>query len=123
MKKERWEMEWEGVGWGGRRDGWSDEGHARSWFAQEEMGTQLPMVLHPTCFSFHKNSSIKGEPESRTCYRIAEEILKDADPRFGHHPCSAGVRPGSGGRFLLVSIAQDGPSGRRAAARWSEGPS
>jgi hypothetical protein len=41
------------------------------------MATHSPLAFHIAFFSFDNNSTVKGHPEAKTCYRIAEEICKD----------------------------------------------
>ena len=44
---------------------------------KDQMANVLPMCLHLSDFSWHKNSSLKDDPEARTCTRIAEEVVKE----------------------------------------------
>jgi hypothetical protein len=41
------------------------------------MATKLPLVLHISDFSWHAMSSLKADPEGRTCIKIAEEVVKE----------------------------------------------
>ena len=44
---------------------------------ESQLAVLPALPLHPAMFSFGNNSSLKDNPEFRTCHKIAREIMQD----------------------------------------------
>ena len=45
--------------------------------SEADLASTSPMAFHPTLFSFVRQSSLKGDPESAVCEKLCEQIMAD----------------------------------------------